>query len=249
MSLKFLTNFNSAPYYDDFDENKKFLKILFNPKLPIQVRELAQIQTILSDQLSRLGDHQLKDASMVIDGNVSVDTNVEYVKLNSLVPIKSSDLNTESSVSVDIKDVSASMEYSLSVTDANGSSLDGITEGQVVNFILTTKNVPDGTLIPYIIEGVSEDDIQEELTGNFVVISNRSVVSITTTADLVNENVETMTMKIDRNSIDISSNPNLSTQNLSSILSNFENRTVRGKISGAEFFVRKVSTSAILSSF
>ena len=151
MSLKFLTNFNSAPYYDDFDENKKFLKILFNPKLPIQVRELAQIQTILSDQLSRLGDHQLKDASMVIDGNVSVDTNVEYVKLNSLVPIKSSDLNTESSVSVDIKDVSASMEYSLSVTDANGSSLDGITEGQVVNFILTTKNVPDGTLIPYII--------------------------------------------------------------------------------------------------
>lgn len=243
MSLKFLTNFNSAPYYDDFDENKKFLKILFNPKLPIQVRELAQIQTILSDQLSRLGDYQLKDASMVIDGNVSVDTNVEYVKLNSLVPIKSSDLNTETSVSVDIKDVSASMEYSLSVTDANGSSLDGVTEGQVVNFILTTKNVPDGTLIPYVIEGISEDDIQEELTGNFVVISNRSVVSITTTADLLNENVETMTMRIDRNSIDISSNPNLSTVNLNSILSNFENRTVRGKISGAEFFVRKVSVN------
>ena len=30
MSRKLLTNFNAAPYYDDFDLDKNFLKVLFN---------------------------------------------------------------------------------------------------------------------------------------------------------------------------------------------------------------------------
>ena len=110
MSLKFLTNLNSAPYYDDFDKDKKFLKVLFNPKLPVQVRELIQIQSILSDQLSRLGDSSLTDGTMVIDGNFNVDTNVEYVKLNPLVPVKNSLSSSSASASVDIKDVSTTKQ-------------------------------------------------------------------------------------------------------------------------------------------
>ena len=149
MSLKFLTNLNSAPYYDDFDKDKKFLKVLFNPKLPVQVRELIQIQSILSDQLSRLGDFSLKDGTMVIDGNFNVDTNVEYVKLNPLVPVKSSSSLAQSSVSIDIKDVSSDMEFSLSITDTSGDPITQVNEGQSIYFKLVTKNVPDGTKIPY----------------------------------------------------------------------------------------------------
>ena len=242
MSLKFLTNFNSAPYHDDFDVDKKFLKILFNPKLPVQVRELIQLQTILNDQLSRLGDSILKDGTMVIDGNVSIDTNVEYVKLNPLVPVKNSSSTSQSSVSIDIKDVSSELEYSLSILDSSGDPISQVNEGQTIYFNLVTVNVTDGTQIPYRIEGISEDDIEEDLTGYFTVNSNSATVSIKTVVDLVNEDIETLTMTIDKNVIQLS-DQTFTGENLSTILPNFENRTVRGKISGAEFFVRKVTVN------
>ena len=41
------TNFNVSPYYDDYDEDKGFLRVLFRPAYSIQARELTQLQTIL----------------------------------------------------------------------------------------------------------------------------------------------------------------------------------------------------------
>ena len=43
------TNFNVNPYNDDFDEDKKFLRILFKPGFAVQARELTQSQTILQN--------------------------------------------------------------------------------------------------------------------------------------------------------------------------------------------------------
>ena len=40
-------NFNTSPYYDDYNADDKFLKILFNPGRAVQARELTQIQSIL----------------------------------------------------------------------------------------------------------------------------------------------------------------------------------------------------------
>ena len=42
-------NFNAEPYYDDFSEDKKFLKILFRPGYGVQARELNQLQSILQN--------------------------------------------------------------------------------------------------------------------------------------------------------------------------------------------------------
>ena len=241
MSLKFLTNLNSAPYYDDFAEDKKFLKILFNPKLPVQVRELIQIQSILSDQLSRLGDSSLTDGTMVIDGNFNVDTNVEYVKLKSHITIISSQDNVHTSASIDIVDISESMEYSLNITDASGDCIiDGkVSEGQSIIFVLNTVNVPDGTKIPYRIEGVSENDIDVDLTGYFTVSSNKATISAQISTDVVNDS-ETLNIFIENN-LKNSSSKTVQKELLSKTLSNFENRVVRGNISGAEFFVRKIT--------
>ena len=44
-------NFNVAPYYDDFSEDKNFHRILFRPAYAVQARELTQLQTILQNQL------------------------------------------------------------------------------------------------------------------------------------------------------------------------------------------------------
>ena len=53
------TDFNVTPYYDDFDEDKRFLRVLF-PGFAVQGRELTQLQTILQKQVSRFGDHIFK---------------------------------------------------------------------------------------------------------------------------------------------------------------------------------------------
>ena len=77
------TNFNVSPYYDDYDEDKGFLRVLFRPGYAVQGRELTQLQTILQKQSSRLGDHIFKDGSKVLGGEVTLDTEVTYLKLTT----------------------------------------------------------------------------------------------------------------------------------------------------------------------
>jgi hypothetical protein len=52
-------------YFDDYDEDKKFYRILFRPATAVQARELTQLQTILQKQVSRFGDHVFKEGSVV----------------------------------------------------------------------------------------------------------------------------------------------------------------------------------------
>ena len=77
------TNFNVSPYYDDYDEDKAFLRVLFRPGYAVQARELTQLQTILQKQSSRLGDHIFKDGSKVLGGELTLDTEVSYLKLTT----------------------------------------------------------------------------------------------------------------------------------------------------------------------
>lgn len=63
---------NINPYFDDFNEDKKFHKILFKPGYAVQARELTQLQTILQNQVSRFGDHIFEEGSKVVGGEVSV---------------------------------------------------------------------------------------------------------------------------------------------------------------------------------
>jgi len=76
-------NFNQAPYFDDFDEDKQYYKVLFKPGVAVQTRELNQLQTILQNQVTKFGNHVFKDGSMVIPGQVNYNDKVSYVKLSS----------------------------------------------------------------------------------------------------------------------------------------------------------------------
>lgn len=78
-----MIDFNSEPYNDDYDETKKFHRILFRPSFAVQARELTQLQTILQNQITRNGNHIFKQGAMVIPGQISYDTNLNYVKLTS----------------------------------------------------------------------------------------------------------------------------------------------------------------------
>lgn len=58
------------PYYDDFNEDKNFHRILFRPGYAVQARELTQVQTILQNQIERFGRHIFVNGSSVIGGKV-----------------------------------------------------------------------------------------------------------------------------------------------------------------------------------
>lgn len=81
MSQKNLqTNFSNSPYFDDYDEQKKFYRILFRPGYPVQSRELTQMQTILNNQIGRFGESIYEDGSIVTGTSFSLTDN-EYIKL------------------------------------------------------------------------------------------------------------------------------------------------------------------------
>ena len=56
-------NLTTTPYYDDFDQEKNFHRILFKPGFSVQARELTQLQTILQDQIKKFANHIFVDGS------------------------------------------------------------------------------------------------------------------------------------------------------------------------------------------
>ena len=77
------TDFNLSPYYDDFNENKKFHRVLFRPAFAVQARELTQSQTQLQNQVERVSDHLFEKGAMVIPGEIGYDLNYTSVKLSA----------------------------------------------------------------------------------------------------------------------------------------------------------------------
>jgi len=66
------TKFAGFPYYDDYQDSKKFIKMLFKPGYALQARELTQLQTVLQKQISRFANHIFKDGSPVVDGQLGI---------------------------------------------------------------------------------------------------------------------------------------------------------------------------------
>ena len=76
------TNLNINPYYDDFDKDDNFYRVLFKPGFPVQARELTTLQSILQNQVESFGSHIFKEGSMVIPGNINYDNQYYSVKIN-----------------------------------------------------------------------------------------------------------------------------------------------------------------------
>ena len=80
MTYKHNDILSGTPYFDDFQETKNFLKILFKPGYAVQARELTQLQTILQSQVSKFADHIFTDGSVVFGGTVSL-SRVNYLRV------------------------------------------------------------------------------------------------------------------------------------------------------------------------
>ena len=77
------TNLNVSPYFDDYNVDKDFHKVLFKPGYPIQARELTTLQSILQNQVEQFGNHIFKEGSPVIDGQLTVDIPFPAIQVES----------------------------------------------------------------------------------------------------------------------------------------------------------------------
>ena len=77
------TNLNVSPYFDDFDPNDNYQKILFKPGYPVQARELTGLQSILQNQIEKFGQHFFKEGAKVIPGNTAYSSEYFAVELNN----------------------------------------------------------------------------------------------------------------------------------------------------------------------
>ena len=75
------TNLNQSPYFDDYDQDKQFNRILFKPGFAVQARELTQLQSILQNQIEQFGDNIFKEGSIVKGCTFNNLEDLRYVKL------------------------------------------------------------------------------------------------------------------------------------------------------------------------
>ena len=74
------TIMGGPPYFDDYDEAKRFLKVLFRPGRPHQSRELSQVQSILQNQIERFGRHVFQEGSVATGGSVT-DCATQFIRI------------------------------------------------------------------------------------------------------------------------------------------------------------------------
>ena len=142
------TNLNVSPYYEDFDANKNFYKILFRPGYSIQGRELTQVQSILQNQVESFGKYAFKQGELVIPGEVGLNTKLDYVKLSSV-----------SEVAISEGDDIVYKKYDIS--QLVGQQLIGLTSGVKATILATTlatETSADTIYVNYINSGSSNTE-------------------------------------------------------------------------------------------
>ena len=72
---------NVSTYFDDYSEDKNFHRVLFKPGVAVQSRELTQVQTILQNQVKRVGDYLFTDGAKVTGSKPSVNLDARTVRL------------------------------------------------------------------------------------------------------------------------------------------------------------------------
>ena len=164
------TDLNITPYYDDYDSDKKFHKVLYRAGRPLQARELTQSQSILQDQIEKFGDHFFKEGSIVSGASSNVDMDIYFIKVKADNPTQAGDDSVES--------------YR---TDYHGKFLQGQTTGVVVKVITSVAATSDdpATLIckqytsgtddagSFIVGG---DEVLKEVT----ITENTGVITVNT---------------------------------------------------------------------
>jgi hypothetical protein len=143
---KLSTDLSVTPYYDDFDVNKNFYRILYKPGFAVQARELTQSQTILQNQIKSIGTHLFRDGSIVLPGAFTIQTSVnnnapDYVKIRDLDTANEL-VNVQEYLGAKLTGVSSGVTAYVSLV-ADGSETEDNTKTFVINYMSASPLNPD----------------------------------------------------------------------------------------------------------
>ena len=115
-------NLNTNPYYDDFDGDKNYYKVLFKPGVTVQTRELNTLQSILQNQIERFGNSLYTNGGMVIPGNFAYDGSFTCIEVESTykgISVETYFTNLiGTSIKGSITGISAKIEHVISSTES-----------------------------------------------------------------------------------------------------------------------------------
>lgn len=181
-----------SPYFDDFDANKNYVRVLYKPGVAVQARELTQSQTILQNQIKSVGNFLFKDGAKVTGPKpiVNIDARTVKLKVNDAAgsPLNLSALLNTFVTSAD-SDVIGLVEFVFVADDPNigdppsivislkryNSTNDGMfNENTILNFYEDYTNALSKTSPDY--TAVSAADITKNATTTLSAFSTTAIL-------------------------------------------------------------------------
>ncbi len=96
MAISKVKSIFSTYTFDDSVETKNYHRVLFRPGVSVQARELTELQTNLQRQIDYHGQYSFVDGSRVTGGELALDVEYDYVKLESTFTDGTGTYNSES---------------------------------------------------------------------------------------------------------------------------------------------------------
>src|SRR5579885_1120064 len=142
-------------------------RILFRPKFAVQSRELTQLQTLLNEQINRLGRAEFKDGDAVTGGQLSLDCSVisgQVLPTTNLVALFNRTTNQGKFV----------FDTSNTVVKAHVLQFLSADEGQTTNSYLVYKSQTSTPFSPGTVVQAADD---ATITATFAAGANADVFS------------------------------------------------------------------------
>jgi hypothetical protein len=167
------TDFNLAPYYDDYNESKQFYRILYRPGFAVQARELTQMQTAIQKQIERFGRHVFKEGTIVIPGafqlfaantKSSVGA-IDYVKLKD-TDDSNNDIAITNFSGVEVTGATTGIKALISIV-ADGSENSGNNKTIYVNYLQASQ--ANSSIVKF-----NDNEVLVSNVGNLVTASANS---------------------------------------------------------------------------
>ena len=162
-------NFNVAPYFDDFDPNDNYHRILFKPGFAIQARELTQAQTIQQDQITKFADNIFKQNTPVTGGQVTTNLYCHYIKIQPTISGANIDLSLFDKKLIQ-DSTGTIVARVITISNATGVSGEGDPDTLIVSYI-SGSHFPDNGLIYDSLSNASVQAWPSAATGNSSVVS------------------------------------------------------------------------------
>jgi hypothetical protein len=195
---------NTSPYYDDFDEDKKFVRVLYRPGRAVQARELTQAQTLQQIQTKRFAEFFFKQGAIVDGCEQTLDLSLNFVKLQA----------TYNSSTVDVTDFEGSIVFGANtgikaycgiVSDIEGTDpktlfINYLTNGsQVLTVNNAATTLTPGNTITFLTGNTAtiEASYIDPISGtNKILVSNASGTLTVTTATTVSNTGVTVPLNV-----------------------------------------------------